>query len=165
LVATNSLGTAVSSPVVVEFPVTAPWVQIQPQSQTVTSGAGATFTVGVLGNPAPTYHWQRLPTGTNIWVNLMEGGGYAGVTSGTLTISATTTAMSGDQFRCVSASSAGTIASSAVGLTVNAPAVVTTPAPSSGGGGGGALSLWFFAALALLAVVRRVTQQYRAIPN
>jgi pimeloyl-ACP methyl ester carboxylesterase len=163
LVATNALGTAVSSPVVVEFPVTAPSVLTQPQNQAVTSGAGATFTVGVVGNPAPTYQWQCIPAGTNTWTNLTESSGYLGVTSPTLTVNATTARMSGDNFRCVCTSSAGSVASIAVTLTVTAPAVA--PPVASSGGGGGATSPWFIAALALLTSARWTTQKLQRSAN
>ena len=156
LFAANAMGSAVSDPVVAQFPITAPSVSTQPQSQTVSSGASATFTVAITGNPAPDYQWQRRPAGANAWENLAAGGGYAGVTSATLTVSATT-AMSGDQFRCVSTNSAGAIASSGVALTVNA-SVVMEPAPSGGGGGGGVESPWLVAALFLLASARITTR-------
>ncbi len=151
LVATNSLGTAVSESVAVQFPITAPRVETHPQNQTVVGGTNVTFTVSALGYPAPSYQWQWIPAGTNIWTNLTEGGAYAGVTSATLTVNATTTRMSGDNFRCVCTSSAGNVASSTATLTVNAPAVVTPP-PSPGGGG--AMPPWLVTALALLAAAR-----------
>jgi dienelactone hydrolase len=152
LAATNLLGTAVSAAAVVQFPISAPRIQTQPQSQTVTSGASARYSVAVVGNPPPTLQWQRLPAGSTTWSDLAEGGGYAGVTGATLTVSAPTAAMSGDQFRCTGTNSAGSTTSNAGTLTVHA-AAAETPAPVSGGGGGE--SPWLVGALALLAGARR----------
>jgi len=160
LVATNALGAAVSSPIVVQFPITAPSVLTHPQDRTVTSGASASFTVAVIGKPPPTYQWQWIPAGSNLWGNLTEGGSYAGVTSATLTVNPTASTMSGDHFRCVSANSAGSVASDPASLTVNPPAVVE--APATAGGGGGAMAPWLAAALALLAGARRAALARRA---
>jgi dienelactone hydrolase len=148
--ATNRAGSAVSEPLVVQFPATAPSILAQPQNQTVTSGGAATFTVSALGYPAPTYRWQRAPAGTNTWADLAEGNGFAGVASATLTVGATT-GMSGDAFRCVATNAAGAAASAAVLLTVTAP---PAPAPAPSSGGGGALPVWWVAALAALGVWR-----------
>ena len=152
LVATNAMGMAVSFPILVDFPLSAPAILTQPQNQTVTSDTNATFTVAVTGNPAPDYQWQRLPAGTSTWANLAAGGSYSGTTGATLTISAATTAMSGDQFRCVSTSSSGMLTSNSALLTVNAP--VVAPPSAKGGGGGGAVSPWFLTVLVCLAFVR-----------
>jgi hypothetical protein len=157
LVATNSMGTAVSSGILVQFPVTPPSILTQPQNQAVTAGYSASFTVAVAGNPAPTYQWQWISSGSNIWTNLTEGGSYAGVTSATLTVSLPTTQMSGDLFRCVGANSAGSVASNGVTLTVTSlPAV---PHQMSSGSGGGATSPWLVGALALLVAARRAAQK------
>ncbi len=152
LVATNSLGTAVSLPCVVEFPPAAPVILTQPKNQTVASGGTATFTVAATGNPAPGFQWQRQPAGTGPWTSLAEGGGYGGITTATLTITAATTALSGDRLRCVCSNSLGSVSSPGVLLTVSAPPAAG-PAPTRGGGGG-ALSPWLLAALALVAGAR-----------
>ncbi len=160
LVATNLLGTAVSPAAVVQFPISAPRIQTQPQSQSVLSGAGARFTVTVVGNPAPALQWQRRPAGSTAWADLAEGGGYTGVTGATLTLGATTALMSGDQFRCVSTNAAGAATSEAGLLTVTAPAA-ETPAPAPGGGGGGVVSPWFVAVLLVLAGARQQGRRRR----
>jgi dienelactone hydrolase len=157
MVATNSLGTAVSSGILVQFLVTAPSILTQPQNQAVTAGYSATFTVAVTGNPAPTCQWQWISSGSNNWTNLTEGGSYAGVTSAMLMVSLPTTRMSGDLFRCVVANSAGSVASNGATLTVTSlPAV---PHEMSSGSGGGAVSLWMVAALALIASARSASRK------
>jgi hypothetical protein len=59
----NAYGTVTSPPVtlVVYLPVS---IATQPQNQAVPFGAGATFSVGANGFPAPSYQWLR--NGTNI---------------------------------------------------------------------------------------------------
>jgi hypothetical protein len=92
----------------------------------VVAGQGATFTVAATGNPAPTYQWQRQAAGTTGFVALANGGGYAGVTTATLSVT-TTAAMHGDQFRAVASNGIGTAATSTVAtLSVNAPPAITS---------------------------------------
>ena len=119
LVATNGLGSTVSSPVLLALPGTAPSILTQPANRLIAVGENATYTVAVGGNPLPTTQWQRLPAGTATWLNLAEGGSYSGVITTTLTVSSTTAAMSADQFRCVVTNTAGTTNSNAVTLTVS----------------------------------------------
>jgi M6 family metalloprotease-like protein len=81
---------------------TPPAITIQPADQTVSVGMNVTFLVAASGNPAPSsYQWQRRAVGTTGFVNLTDGGSYLGTNTGTLTVSAATVAMSGDQFQCV----------------------------------------------------------------
>jgi kumamolisin len=68
-------------------------VQVQP-------GQPATFTVGVSGGAA-TYQWQEEDLGFATWNNLTDGTPYSGTATNTLTVNPTTTAMSGQQYRCV----------------------------------------------------------------
>ena len=119
LVATNGLGSTACGPVLLALPGTAPSILTQPTNRTVAAGENATYTVAVGGNPMPTTQWQRLPAGSASWLDLAEGGSYHGVTTTTLTVSATTTAMSADQFRCIVTNTAGTAASNMVVLTVS----------------------------------------------
>jgi pimeloyl-ACP methyl ester carboxylesterase/sugar lactone lactonase YvrE len=97
----------------------APTIALEPQGWRVTAGQNAIFTLAADGNPAPAYQWQRRPAGSTAWENLNEGGSYRGATSATLTVSAITAAMSGDQFRCVITNSLGSAATSAVALAVS----------------------------------------------
>src|SRR5207245_915075 len=56
---------------------------------------------------------------TGAWSNLSNGGSYSGVATATLTVSSSTTAMSGDQFRCVGSNSFGTATTDPAVLIVN----------------------------------------------
>jgi mucin-19 len=97
----------------------APLIATQPANQEVTAGGTTSFTVAASGSPAPTYQWQRLPSGSSSWSDLSNANGYSGVTTTTLTVSGATTAMSGDQFRCVVTAGSGLTASYAAALTVD----------------------------------------------
>lgn len=107
-------------------------VQVLPVSQSVLPGQGATFTVSAGGSPTG-YQWQRMPIGSTTWSNLSNSGSYGGATSTTLTVSNSTTTMSGDQFQCVvtySGTSVTSIPSSV--LIVDTPLIITTLAGSAG---------------------------------
>jgi hypothetical protein len=134
----------------------APTITNSPTSVSVQEQTSTTFAVGAGGSPAPTYQWQRQPTGSSSFSNMTDTTGtYSGTTSATLTIVSPTTGMSGDQFRCVVTNLLGTATSNAATLTVTAK-----PAPvSSGGGGGGAPSGWYLAALATLVATRSVARR------
>ncbi len=72
------------------------------------------------------------------FADLSDGSSYSGTSTGTLAVAATTTAMSGDQFRLVANVNGSTVNSNAATLTVAAaPAPPSSPPPSGGGGGGG----------------------------
>jgi Putative Ig domain/Immunoglobulin domain/Immunoglobulin I-set domain len=105
-------------------PQTPPAVTAHPTSQTVTAGQTATFTSAASGSPTPTVQWQ-LNTGST-WSNI------TGATSTNYTTPATTTAMSGYQYRAVFTNSAGSATSNAATLTVDpppvAPSITTQPA-------------------------------------
>jgi len=103
---------------------TVPVITAQPQNLTVTAGNTATFTATASGSPAPSYQWQREPVGTSAWSNLSNGGSYSGVATATLIVSSTTTAMSGDQFRCGASNSLGSTTSQVATLTVTVPVTV-----------------------------------------
>jgi cyclophilin family peptidyl-prolyl cis-trans isomerase len=72
----------VSETFTVTNPGLLPVITTQPQSQTVSAGSTATFSVSVLDtNGAVTYQWQLNGA------NLTEGGDYSGTTTRTLTVS------------------------------------------------------------------------------
>src|SRR5207249_1590515 len=75
--------------------------------------------------------WQRLPAGSVTWANLNNAGNYSGANSATLTVSGTTIAMSGDQFRGFVSNTNGNATSSAATLTVNLPLPVFTLQPAN----------------------------------
>ena len=100
---------------------TAPAITTQPQSETVTAPATATFAVTCTGNPVPTYQW------------------YVGITAipnatlASYTTPATTTSMNGNSYTVIATNSMGSVSSNPASLTVNpttptAPTFTTQPA-------------------------------------
>ena len=87
--------------------VAAPTITAQPQSQTVTTGSSATFTVAASG-ASLSYQWSR------------NGAPIAGATSATYAISAAAVADSGASFSVVVSNSGGQVTSTAAVLTANA---------------------------------------------
>jgi hypothetical protein len=103
-------------------PGSGPAITGQPVSIGVCSGANASFAVVATG----TYQWQvstaAVPTFTNI----------GGATSATLTLTAVTAGMSGNQYRCIVTGQCGSSTSNPATLTVNvAPTVTTNPTAQS----------------------------------
>ncbi len=107
----------------------APNVTTSPASKTMTAGESATFTAVASGYPTPTVQWQ---VSTNAGVTFENDTTDAGNTTGTLTVAATTTALSGREYRAVFTNSSSTATSTAATLTVNpkpeAAKVTTSPA-------------------------------------
>ena len=85
-------------------------ITTQPQSVTVTAGQSATFSVTATGGNL-RYQWQ-INSG-NGWSDI------TGATDASYTIDRTTTAMSGNQYRCIVTGDSGETTSSAATLTVN----------------------------------------------
>jgi len=122
----------------------APSITTQPQSQTVSAGASATFSVTATGKPAPTYQWY------------LGGAILNGATSSTLSLNSVQASNMGS-YTVVVSNAAGAVTSNPVTLTVTS--VITPPSDggsSAGGGGGGAPSLWFCGTLMVLAAARRM---------
>jgi hypothetical protein len=95
----------------------------QPVSQTVCTGSTTTFGVSTT-NQNILYQWQ-VNTGAG-FANITNGGPYGGATSNTLTVSNLTVGFSGYQYRCqISGICDNLFNSSAVTLTVHAPATIT----------------------------------------
>ena len=92
----------------------------QPGNQPVMPGDNVTFAVDP---SASRYQWQRQPAGTSSWENLSEEGSYSGVTTATLTVNTATTAMSGDEFRCVTTDAAGSATSMAITLKISTTSI------------------------------------------
>ena len=99
---------------------TAPTIATQPANQTVNAGQAATFSVTAAGTAPLSFQWQNGTTAIS------------GATSASYTTPATTTSDSGSQFSVVVSNSAGSIASNAATLTVNAasaaPSITQQPA-------------------------------------
>jgi sugar lactone lactonase YvrE len=122
--------------------VSAPRIQTQPQSQTVSMGTNVMFSVTATGVPAPTYQWiKNAPisgaTGSTYALNSVQA-----VDNGTYTVTVTNIAGSVISDPATLTVTGGTTSSSASG-------------GGGGGGGGGAPSLWFYSALSLLVALRR----------
>jgi hypothetical protein len=104
----------------VNIPVT---VISQPSASVTCSGSNTSFSV-VAGGTAPTYQWQVSTNGGAAWNNITNGGIYSGALTATLNLTGLTTAMTGNQYRCV-------VTGAAPGGFVNSnPAVLNvTPQP------------------------------------
>ena len=85
----------------------APTITVQPVSQTVTAGTNVSFSVAASGTAPLSYQWR------------LNGGNIVGATSATLTLTGVTTGQAGN-YSCVVSNSAGSAASAAATLTVNA---------------------------------------------
>ena len=117
------------APISLEPQPVAPSITTQPANQSVASGQNATFTAAASGVPTPTLKWQRSTDGGATWANVDDGSGFAGTTTGTLTVNAVTLAMTNHRFRVV-ATSAGSPAVNSNGaiLTVTqAPQITQQP--------------------------------------
>ena len=136
-VASNSAESNVASSPATLSVLFAPTFTSQPSSQTVMPGTNASFTVVASGNPAPTYQWQVSTDGGSSWTNLANSAPYSGTTTGTLTITSATIALSGYRYQClVSNLEQSNVASNAVTLTVTtvAPTLITPASHEVGAG-------------------------------
>ena len=119
VIVTNSAGNVTSSAATVALNVP-PVFTTQPQSQTVNVGANITFTVAASGTPSPTYQWKK------------GAADIGGATNATLTLSSVQADASGS-YSVVATNAAGSAASNAVTLTVNAiaqtPVITAVSAP------------------------------------
>jgi hypothetical protein len=109
----------------------APRITTNPRSTSVTQPAAATFT-SAASDPAGcstlTVQWQVSTNGGSNWSN---DTGDAGNTTDTLTISPTSTAQSGNEYRAVFSDESGSTASNAAKLTVAAPPCTVKPTITS----------------------------------
>ena len=126
LVATNVNGVATSNQATLSVTATLPTITLQPVSAIVNLGANVVFTSGASGNPAPTFRWQRQPSGTFGFIDLFDDATYSGTTSPTLTVTAVTSGMGGDVFRLVATNVGGTVQSTNAQLTVNLGTTIST---------------------------------------
>lgn len=112
----------------------APTITLQPVSVHLYRGQNAVFTAAASGSPTPTVTWQ---------VSLANGpwAAIGGITTGRLTVSHVTVALSGNRYRAVFSNSAGRTDSRAALLTVavaRLAKVVLSPATASIAPGGSA---------------------------
>jgi hypothetical protein len=97
-----------------------PTITQQPAVQSVCPGDTAVFTVAATSTNAISYQWQQNDA------NLSNGGGFAGVTTASLTVSGAD-ASDAANYRCVVSDSGGSTNSSEAALTVKADTIVTDP--------------------------------------
>ena len=82
--------------------VNTPTITAQPESQSVTEGNTATFTVAATGENL-SYQWQQSTDNGQSWTNI------SGAISSTYTTDAATLAMNNYQYQCVVSNSAGSV--------------------------------------------------------
>lgn len=140
VVATNSLGSATSTPAMLSVTTVAPSFTTHPADTAAVNGTSATFTVVVTGRPAPALQWLRSPAGSAAWEELAATSPYSGVTGTTLTIAAITPVMHGDRFRVRAVNVAGTADSNVATLSIAVPPVFTVHPSSANANEGGAVT-------------------------
>ena len=124
---TNAAGSATTTAatLTVNAANTAPTITTNPANVTVNAGGTATFTAAASGSPTPTVQWQVSTNGGTSFTNV------SGATSTTLSLTSTTTAMSGNKYRAVFTNTAGSATTTNATLTVNAgntaPTITTDP--------------------------------------
>lgn len=106
---------------------TTPTIDTQPESQTVTAGETAEFSVTATGENL-SYQWQKITDNGSSWMDI------TGETNASYTIATTTTYMNDTQYRCVVSNSAGSVESDAATLTVNAIPTYTITVQTDGHG-------------------------------
>lgn len=111
---------------------TAPAISGSPANSTVYTGNPTAFSVTAVGTGV-TYQWQLSTGGCNgIWTNVPNASPYSGSNTATLTINPTSTAMSGNVYRCQVSGTCAPAATSGCGiLTVNTPVTVTSQPAAS----------------------------------
>jgi hypothetical protein len=113
-----------------------PMVTTQPAGQTVIPGQNAIYTVVAGSGSALSYRWQIRTNGSSTWINLSDGAGYSGTSSATLTVSAVTTAMNGNSFRCMVSNADGSVVTVPAPLVVSGSLTIATLAGQAGASGG-----------------------------
>ncbi len=97
----------------------APTVTVQPQNETVTAPAGASFDAAASGVPTPSVQWEFSVDGGQTWSDV------DGATSTTLSIEPTSDAQTGQMFRAVFTNTAGIAVTNPTTLTVLPPVLPT----------------------------------------
>jgi len=121
--------------------IAVPTITSEPQSQPITAGLNATFSVGASGaSGSNSFQWQRMPAGSSNWVTLSDNTFYSGSATAALTVLNTTASMTGDQYRCIAINSVGNTTSNSLSLTVNPP---TSPPSSPASTFAAWQNLWF----------------------
>ena len=130
----------------------APTIRSAPQSNAVTAGQPASFSVSAAGLGPLTYQWQR------------DGVPIAGATSAAYTTPPTALSDTGATFSVTITNVVSTIVSPPATLTVaQAAPAGGAPPPTGGGGGGGALPLWQLVLLGALTLAARERRRVRVM--
>ena len=131
VVVSNDLGhvTSQAALLTVNSAPAAPQITAQPVAASVTAPQAASFTVTVIGTPAPACQWQSSADSGATWVTLV------GATACSYTTPATAATDNGKRFRAVVSNSSGNMTSAAAVLTVTptpvAPTISTQPQDAS----------------------------------
>jgi uncharacterized repeat protein (TIGR03803 family) len=111
VIVSNALGWIASSNASLIVTSSLPIIVSEPQSETLTAGATAVFTVTAQGNAPLLYQWQENTT------NLVDGGAISGSATSTLTIS-NVTAVNAGIYAVAISNALGSVTSSNANLTV-----------------------------------------------
>lgn len=96
-------------------------IATQPVASTVATGVATSFVVAATG--ATGFQWQMRPAVGGQYANLANAGIYSTVTTATLNISTgTTTAISGNRYRCVVANTTAGASATSTGATLTVTA-------------------------------------------
>ncbi len=135
----------------------APIVTTQPGNSIICAGSNTSFTAASTSTPTPSVKWQRdAGSGfVDITASLDAGTTYGDFLTGTLTLTGSTTSLSGYHYQAVFTNIDGTVNSNTVTLTVNAVPSVnvggsvtaicqggTTAALGGSFGGGATAAVW-----------------------
>src|SRR5438128_5651981 len=100
----------------------------QPQSQTIGENQPVTFKVEANGTPPYSYQWQRAPSCSSTFTDIVDA------TNQTYSITAVLAADNGAKFRCNVTNAAGSLASNAATLTVTNDTIPPTIVKVTGSG-------------------------------
>jgi hypothetical protein len=133
-VATDASGDQVTTPVATLALAApeAPSITVQPVGVATAVGSAAQFQVAATSGLVLSYQWQVLSSDSSTWVDLVDGAGYSGSTTASLTLDALTVPMHNNQYRCqVSDGINPAVTSSVALLSVAAPVITVQPAGAS----------------------------------
>ena len=115
---TNSLGSTNSLSASLVVVGIAPTFTSQPSSQTVVAGTNAVFTAYATGTAPVSYQWQYQPSGSLLWINVVDDTTNSGSQSSTLTVNPADLTQNGKPFQCVAANAWGSTTSTPAYLFV-----------------------------------------------
>jgi RHS repeat-associated protein len=126
---TNAVGSVTSNAATLNVDWMGP-IESQPQSATANEGTPVSFTAASSSNPAADVQWQFSTNAGSSWSNdttdSASTSSESGKTTSTLTISSSTRAQNGYEYRAVFTNAGGGIASNAATLTVHWIGPITT---------------------------------------